>query len=95
MVLPVIRQALVECSIFVRGYVLGIACPQRLSLVQFLVLGLNLLHLLLFLLLTFLLVLDFNDLVISLSFLLFLFLDFLEWQDSDVSIQSAHQSPMN
>jgi len=79
-ILPVVRQALVECSVLLGGDIRGVTCPDRLGLVQLLVRGLLLLDFLLLLVLGLvLLVFDLLDLGFVLIILDFLFviLDFL------------------
>lgn len=71
---PIVGQALVEGGVFLSGDVLGVTSPQRLGLVELLILSCLLLDLLGLLLLFLLLVFDFLDL----GFLtLGLFLNFL------------------
>jgi len=77
MVLPVVGQALVERAIFFWGDVRGITRPDRLSLVQFLVFGGDLLNLLRLFLFNCLLIFDFFNLVTTIlgSLLIFYLLD--------------------
>jgi hypothetical protein len=83
-VFPVVGQALVERAVLLRLDVLGIACPDRLRLVELLVSRLRLLDLLSLLFLGLvILVLDFFDLgllLVLLYFLLFFILNFLKNQ---------------
>jgi hypothetical protein len=85
MVFPVVRQALVECSVLFRFDIRGVSRPDRFRLVQLFVFRLLLLYLFHLLVLGFLiLVLDLLDLrpvalLLGIGFLLSLFiLDFLK-----------------
>ena len=75
-VFPIVRQALVECTILFLSNVVGVTRPDGLGLVQLLVGGLQLLNLLGLLLLLLIFVLDLLDLGLILFVLDFLFLVF-------------------
>ena len=90
MVLPVVAQALVEGTILFLGNVLRVASPQRLSLIEFLVLDLNLLNLLGLLLRLVFLILDLLDLGLVLALGNFLVIFNLLYFWKRVRIQRGH-----